>query len=259
MKNDNTRDFPPATLRTLQILDLFMDDPAPKTLKTISEKLNIPFTSLYRIVICMQEYRYLVEDPTRPNHFRLGYKLKQFSEIAFSEKNLIKIALPFMRQVAHELNQACQLCVLTESGVCTIEQCLPHSAITYITQLNETIPINVSASGKILTAMLPEKERERFLRRAAVRFQKNTENTITDPELLKEILEQAARQGYGTDTEEYADGIGCISVPIYDADCKPVAAVGTTGPIEFYLREEMFQETLLFLQKTAEEISRRIS
>ena len=258
MKTDN-KDFPPATLRTLQILDYFMEDPSPKTLKTISEHLNIPFTSLYRIVICMQEYRYLVEDPTRPNHFRLGYKMRQFAEIAFSEKNLIKIALPFMRQVASELNQACQLCVLTESGACTIEQCLPRSAITYITELNETIPINVSASGKILTALLPDKEREKFLRKASSRFQRNTAKTITDLSQLQAQLDVLAKQGYGTEAEEYAEGVGCIAVPIYDSDYKPMAAIGTTGPIEFYQKQESFQSILKFLTKTAKEISEKIS
>lgn len=258
MKNEK-KDFPPASLRTLQILDLFMNDPSPKTLKTISQQLDIPFTSLYRIAMCMQEYRYLVEDPTRPNHLRLGYKISQFSDIAFSEKNLIKIALPFMKKVAGELNQACQLCILEKNGVCTIEQYLPKSAITYITELNEIIPINVSASGKILTALLPPKEQELFLSKAAPNFSKNTDKTITDLQLLQKKLTEAASQGYGTDDEEYALGIGCISVPIFASGKKPIAAIGTTGPIEFYQSDDSFHSILLYLKKTAQEISEKIS
>lgn len=252
------KDFPPAAMRTLQILDLYMADPAPKTLKTLSEQLNIPFTSLYRIVLCMQEYRYLIEDPTRPNHFRLGYKIAQFSDVAFTEKTLIKIALPFMKQVSSELNQACQLCTLTENGVCTIEQCLPRSAITYITQLNETIPINVSASGKILTALLPSQEQNRFLKKAALHFKKNTDYTLTDPEEVRAHLALTAQRGYGIDDEEYAMGIGCIAFPIYDSDHKPIAAIGSTGPIDLYRNEDSFQSILDFLQKTAQEISNEI-
>lgn len=258
MKNEH-KDFPPAALRTLEILDLFLKDPAPKTLKTISEQLSIPFTSLYRIVLCMQEYRYLVEDPTRPNHFRLGYKISQFSDIAFSEKNLIKIALPFMRQITAELNQACQLCMLSETGVCTIEQCLPKSAITYITELNETIPVNVSASGKILTALLPAKEQSRFLQKASAYFTKNTDKTIVDLEQLQPHLDFSAQRGYGTDDEEYAMGVGCIAVPIYDSEGKPIAAIGSTGPVEVYHQEDEFQSILEFLKKIAHEISERIS
>ena len=140
-----------------------------------------------------------------------------------------------------------------------IEQCLPKSAITYITELNETIPINVSASGKILTALLPAKEQSRFLQKTAQHFEKNTEKTLLDLELLQEHLSLTAQRGYGTDDEEYAMGVGCIAVPIYDSEGKPLAAIGTTGPVEVYHQEDEFQSILEFLKKIAQDISDRIS
>lgn len=254
MKNER-QDFPPASLRTLQILDLYLNNPSSKTLKSISEQLDIPFTSLYRIVMCMQKNHYLMEDPMRPNHFCLGYKIAQLSEHMYSKRNLIKTSLPLMQKAASQLNQACQLCVLSDYGVCTIEQCLPSRAITFITELNETIPINVSASGKILTALLPQKDQERFLKKAITAFQKNTDRTITDPELIRSHLRLAARQGYGTDNEEYAVGIGCVAVPVFGSSDRPIAAIGATGPIEFYQNEGSFRQILTALQEASAEIS----
>ena len=253
-----TNDFPPAAVRTLQILDLFLEDSSSKSLKTISEKLSIPFTSLYRIASCMKEYQYLVEDPANPNHLRLGYKLTGFSDIISSEKYLIKIAHPFMKQICNDLGQACQLCILSSDGVCTIDQCLPKSTITYITRLNEVIPINVSASGKLLTALLPKEERARFLKKATLRFTPYTEKTITDPALFSEHLEQIAAQGYGTDDEEYAIGVGCIAVPIHTPDNKIIAAVGTTGPVAPYKTSESFNSILEHLKETAQQIEDRM-
>ena len=79
-----TNDFPPAAVRTLQILDLFLEDSSSKSLKTISEKLSIPFTSLYRIASCMKEYQYLVEDPANPKLIQtvwgVGYQLRRTAE-----------------------------------------------------------------------------------------------------------------------------------------------------------------------------------
>ena len=253
-----TNDFPPAAVRTLQILDLFLEDSSSKSLKTISEKLSIPFTSLYRIASCMKEYQYLVEDPANPNHLRLGYKLTGFSDIISSEKYLIKIAHPFMKQICNDLGQACQLCILSSDGVCTIDQCLPKSTITYITRLNEVIPINVSASGKLLTALLPKEERARFLKKATLRFTPYTEKTITDPALFSEHLEQIAAQGYGTDDEEYAIGVGCVAVPIHTPDNKIIAAVGTTGPVAPYKTPESFNSMLEHLKETAQQIEERM-
>lgn len=245
MENKNeSQNFPPAAERTLQILDYFAADPSSKTLKTIADKLSIPSTSLYRIINCMQEYRYIVEDPKRPNYFKPGYKLSQFSNIISTERDLIKLARPFMEELARKSSQACQLCTLTESGICTIDQCLPQSGIIYITELGETLPVNVSASGKLLTALLPSKKQKSFLKRAAKLFRQRTPHTIVDVDEFQEELNRIEKLRYGTDVEEYAVGIGCIAVPIHNANKEPIAAIGVTGPIEFYQNMNNFNTTL---------------
>lgn len=245
MENKNeSQNFPPATERTLQILDYFASDPSSKTLKTIAEKLSIPSTSLYRIINCMQEYRYIVEDPKRPNYFKPGYKLSQFSNIVSTERDLIKIARPYMEELAKTSSQACQLCTLTESGICTIDQCLPQSGITYISELGETLPVNVSASGKLLTALLPPQKQKSFLKRAKTLFRQHTPNTIIDIVEFQRELDRIQKLRYGTDVEEYAIGIGCIAVPIHNANREPIAAIGVTGPIEFYQNISNFNATL---------------
>ena len=248
------KNLPPASMRTLEVLDLFLKDPSSKTMKDIAEQLNIPFTSLYRIILCMQEYRYIVEDPQKPNHFQLGYKLSLLSGLAFTEKKLIKAARPVMDSLVIELNQAIQLCVLTSNGVCTIDQRLPRQAMTYITELNETIPINVSASGKILTAMLPEKEREDFLKKAFPRFSQYTRYTVSEEIRFRDILNECKEKKYGIDNEEYALGIGCVAVPIYNHSGAAIAAIGTTGAISFYQNEASRLHILNTLRLNADKI-----
>ena len=39
-------------------------------------------------------------------------------------------------------------------------------------------------------------------------------------------------------------GIGCIAVPIHNANKEPIAAIGVTGPIEFYQNMNNFNTTL---------------
>ena len=253
-KNNTSPGFPPATERTLQILDLYAADPGPKTLKTISEQLHIPISSLYRIISCMQKYNYIVEEPFYPNYFKLGYKLSQFSSIAFSENDLIKLARPFMEELTQNSNQASQLCILSENYICTIDQYLPRSAITYISELSEKLPINVSASGKLLTALLPPQKQEAFLKRAEKVFRKNTPYTIIDLERLQEEFNKIRRQKYSTDVEEYAIGIGCIAVPIYHNSDTPVAAIGVTGPISFYRNTRNFDLMLENLRRVSKKL-----
>lgn len=257
-KKNEIPGFPPACERTLQILDCFISDPSPKTLKNLSEKFDIPLSSLYRIISCMQEYNYMTEDPARPNHFRLGYKCSQFSTAVYSQSDLIRLARPYMQELTYKSNQASQLCVLTEIYVCTIDQYLPRSAITYISELGEKLPVNVSASGKLLTALLPSARQKAFLERAFKKFRRNTPNTIADLDSYRTELKRIRELGYSTDHEEYALGIGCIAVPIFDSVGIPIAAIGVTGPINFYRDVNNFSTTLNSLFDISRQIQEQL-
>ena len=63
-------------------------------------------------------------------------------------------------------------------------------------------------------------------------------------EMFQKELNRIEKLRYGTDTEEYAIGIGCIAVPIYNTNKEPIAAIGVTGPIEFYQNMNNFHLTL---------------
>lgn len=258
-EKNNPDNFPPATIRTLEILDYFANDPAPKTLKEISIDLDIPFSSVYRIISCMQEYRYIVEAPGLSNHFKLGYKVSKFGDIAFTENDLIRLTSPVMDRISNQSNQACQLATLVETGVSNIEQKVPRSVITYISELGEVLPLNTNASGKILAALLPEKEQEAFLKRVCKYFTSNTEYTITDIEEFKNELIRTKHQGYGTDVEEYALGIGCIAVPIYGPHKIPIAAICLTGPIDDYQTQAQLNTKLELLTRASAEITQLIT
>ena len=75
---------------------------------------------------------------------------------------------------------------------------------------------------------------------------------------VSEHLEQIAAQGYGTDDEEYAIGVGCVAVPIHTPDNKIIAAVGTTGPVAPYKTPESFNSILEHLKETAQQIEERM-
>ena len=72
------------------------------------------------------------------------------------------------------------------------------------------------------------------------------------------ILDEIRQKQYGTDFEEYALGIGCLAVPIYDAGNKPIAAIGLTGQIENYQDSEKFNEFLESLRNVSELIKNEI-
>jgi IclR family acetate operon transcriptional repressor len=57
-----------------------------------------------------------------------------------------------------------------------------------------------------------------------------TARTITDLDALKFNMEQARRQGYAVDDEEFDYGVRCIAAPVFDYRGKVVGAIGISGP-----------------------------
>lgn len=84
-------------------------------------------------------------------------------------------------------------------------------------------PIHCSASGKALTAFLPDKIIDAKL--AGYDFVRFTERTITNPAAFKEALETVRQAGFAYNDREEYDYFSGISAPIFDYLGNPVAVL----------------------------------
>jgi len=81
----------------------------------------------------------------------------------------------------------------------------------------------------VLAAALDDKELDKLLREQD--FPANTPNAPTDPDELRRILMDVARQGFAIDDQQYAVGIRCIAAPILNHDGRVIAAINITGSL----------------------------
>lgn len=255
--NDKNQ-YPPSVQRALLIIDYLGASEQPKSIREICDSLTIPIATAYRIINCLIDYGFVSEDQSSPGKYRLSFKFSFLGKNTFESKVLIAIAHPFMEKLALETSQACQLSVLSKGSVMTIDQVLPMSVITIVAKFGEPIPINSSASGKILTSLLPEKERNTVLNKVWKNINKKTPYTIDNLQKFVFALNEAREVGYGTDYQEYAIGIGCLAVPIYDKFNNPIAALGLTGHIDNYIDMNIFNSALEKLKHTSILISEEI-
>ena len=250
--------YPPAVERTLQVLDYLGSSTEPKSIKEISAALQIPPASAYRMIRCLIGYGYLRESRSSADKYQLGYKINVLARATFEGLDLCEAAHPYMETLAKETGQACQLCVLSDNSAMIIDQALPTAAITIIAKLGAKVPINVSAGGRLLTALLPKEKQRAFLNNAWKIAAKNTVNTVDSLPLFASSLKEIEKQGFATDIEEYAIGIGCLAVPVCDAEHRPIAAVGLTGQIDNYRDPERFSAALEKLRAVSASIEKEI-
>lgn len=248
--------YPPAAERVLKILDLFIENDEPKTIKEICTILQIPTASAYRIIRCLVDAGYLQEDSSQSVYYHLGYKIGILARNY--DKSISLIAAPMMEELALQTNQACQLSVLSNDSVITIHQALPASTITVIADIGGKIPINISAAGKVLTALMPSAKQKTFLESAWKLKAEPTVYSINVFDKFVDSLAKIEKSGYALDHEEYALGIGCIAVPIFDKRDMPIAAIGLTGHIEHYRDDKKVLDLVKSLHDISQKITERL-
>lgn len=253
--NDKVNGNNPALDRALNILEYLLLVKSA-TIKEISEHFDIPVVSTSRLIKTLVNRGYVKEKKGYSSTFSLGMKLLNFSQIVYEQIDLRRISEKHMRILSDSTNQTSQLAILQQGSVMYINQILPRSPVSIIAPLHVSLPLNVSACGKVLCAWLTDEEQKTCLEKTDL--VNATKKSITTKNDFLTELNMVKSLGYALDDEEFAKGIGCIAAPILDHSGKIIAAVGITGHIEPYKNEITFNKIQNIVQKVARDISEDI-
>jgi len=249
---NNSNVLVPAVERAFDILEFLAEQNNPVSLKEISAKMKIPTVSCFRIVKYICSRGYINEEQN--GLYSLGLRNLLLSEKLLKKMDIVNLSQNAMQELAAETNQAVQLALPHQYGVIYINQIMPLHPINVIAPIGSIIPINVSASGKILTAFLSDLQRNKCT--AAATFVNKTKNSITDKALFEIELLKVKELGYAEDNEEYAIGVGCLAAPIFNHTKECVAAIGITGNITDYHNSKKYESYVKLIGKASQKVSK---
>lgn len=195
-------------------------------LSDIAKALDIPNGTTYNILQTLEEYK-LIERETSTKQYRLGFKLFQLGNHVEYIRNLRDISLPYMRELTKDTGETSQLGIIFEEALYFLEIIeTPNHTKTRAT-VGLSLPLHAPATGKVLFAFQPEREREKLLN--SIDLPRFTPHTITEREMMARELEKIVEDGYAIDNEEVFLGTTCIAAPVFGSDNKICAALGITG------------------------------
>ncbi|MDF2675425.1 MAG: IclR family transcriptional regulator, partial [Clostridiales bacterium] len=119
--------------------------------------------------------------------------------------------------------------------------------------LGTIIPLNVSASGKVLVTFMKEEQRKKFIESSP--FVHKTEKSIIDKDAFNIELNKVRELGYAEDDEEYSKGVGCLAAPVYNHAKECIASIGITGSINNYHDNEKYQKYIQLTINASQKVS----
>ncbi len=244
--------------RVSSILDMLAQSVQGISIRELSSAIGLPKGTTHRLLSSLSYFGYVRQDPKTRNYF-LGLKFVELGQTLLGQLDLRKEAEPFLRDLAERTNETIHLVILDRNEIVYIDKVETDrnpSGLKMASRIGLRNPAHSSAVGKMIMANFSEEELQSFFKEKTL--VRRTENTITDPILLREHLKTVRRQGYAIDDEENEKGIRCVAAPIYNEIGKTVAAISITAPA-FRVTKKVIQDTLKKeVTETASQISERL-
>ena len=245
----------PAVSRALRLMELLFSEKEPKTLRELSEALDVPTASLFRILKELRTAGYVTVLSGSPVRYAVGHRPFQLVAGYRSRFDSRGALRPVMEELTAKTGQTAQYAIFQNGRFMYTEQVLSASELNFIAQLYTPLEVNTSAGAKIILASLPEEARDQYLE--GITLHRRTAHTIDTMDGLKRELALSRERGFGLDLEEVAAGIGCMAVPILNEDGSCHSAIGVTGHIEEYRDPESFRFIHDCLTEAAEKLRQR--
>jgi DNA-binding IclR family transcriptional regulator len=221
--SDETSDAGRTVLKRIaSIMDAFDQGEQSLTLVDLSQRSNLPKSTVHRLAEQLRALGWLERDHSG---YRVGMRLFELGGLALQRNLLRDTAFPHLYTLASKTGLAVQLGVLDRGEVVYLERVLV-AAYRLPTRLGGRMPAYCTGLGKSMLAF-DDCAAEAVL---ASKLPRRTDNTITDPDLLRSNLAQVRASGVAFDLMESFDGLGCVAAPIRNSG-RAIGAVSVTGPI----------------------------
>lgn len=229
--------------RVATILDVLAQNPGSISLGELSEKVQLPKGTTHRILSSLLYFGFVRQEATT-KHYSLGFKLVELGNRLLNQLDLREEARPFLVDLAQRAKETVHLVILDQQEIVYIDkvEAINHDVGFRMTsRVGLRVPAHACASGKMLLSYLPEEGLKQFI--AAKKLKKITENTISDPDMLKEQLKKIRAQGFALDEQEREKGVRCVAAPIYNESGDAVAAISISGTV-VHLTKEIVENEL---------------
>ncbi|HEY0459588.1 MAG TPA: IclR family transcriptional regulator [Pyrinomonadaceae bacterium] len=241
--------------RTLSILETVAHSTGGLTNSDISRRLKLPKSSASYILRILEQRGYLARE-TKSGKYRLGLKLMGLTRESATHTDIREVAKPIMESFVKRTNLATHLAVLDNGRAVYVEKVEnANSFIKMDIWVGHRLPVHSTAIGKVLLSEMTEKEVLSILELRGM--EKKSSKTITSAKRYLKELEKVRTYGFAVDDEENSDGVRCIASPIFDAQGKIVAALGTSDTIT-RLDETQLTKVVELVKKAAIQVSNLI-
>jgi DNA-binding IclR family transcriptional regulator len=193
--------------RTLDLLELLSRHPDGLTLASMTDALQIPKNTVFRIATTLA----------------LGHA-------AVGGQRLVQAAAPVLTSLRDETGETALLGTLAGHQGVVLDQVPSSHPVKVVIEVGHTFPLHSAAPAKAMLAFLEPAAQDACLKEMT--FTRFTPRTITSAAAYRRELAQTRTLGVALDRGEESETFACAAAPVFGSRGVPVAAIWISGPVD---------------------------
>jgi IclR family pca regulon transcriptional regulator len=242
---EESPDFVQSLARGLDVLRAFDRENPSMSLSEVSERTGLARAAARRSLLTLSHLGYVGQ---KGRQFFLTARVLELGFGYLSSLNLPELAMPWMEQLAHRVNESTSLSVLDGQDIVYVARVPVRRIMTLALGVGARLPAFAASMGRVLLAGLEDGALDTWL--AAARLYPLTSHTLTDPTQLRAEILKVRQQGFGLVVQELELGLCSLSVPIHDRTGKVVAALNVGMPFHEGIAVHAVKHVLPALRET---------
>lgn len=239
-------------VKSMDLLNLFVKH-SKLNLNEMVQLSGIPKTSVHRMVGSLEDMGFLQKD--EEGKYSLGLLFLQFGQLVADRLDIRQIALPVMKALRDDVEEAVNLIVKEGKEAIYIEKLDTLHPVRLYTKIGRRSPLYAGACSRILLAFSEEDEREQYLNE--IELKPIGTGTITDREKLRRVLEECKKNGFSISHSELENHTSAVAAPIFDYSGQLVAGLSIAGP-DVRFQNDRLPELIEKVKNAANQISQKL-
>lgn len=232
--------------RVFHLLEQLADGGGALSLSELAQRTGLPMPTIHRLLRSLVNQGYVRQESSK--RYALGPRLIRLGESA--NRMLGAWATPYLAGLVARYGETTNMAMLEGDACVYVAQVPSSQSMRMFTEVGRVVMLHSTGVGKAILSTMSDQEVLAILTRTGMPA--CTEQTITTPEAMLEVLRETRDNGYAIDDGEQELGVRCVAVPIPDLPFK--AAVSVSGPSSRVSVDDV-PRIAPYLQTAAAEIS----
>ena len=245
----------PGLVRGMRLLEQFTHKQQEWRLSELARTLNMPRSTVFRLVHTLEQLKYLEHHPQRKT-YQLGNRVLNLGFEYLASQELIEVARPFLTTLNEQTGCSVHLGIPDDREVVYLLRIAGRQHLASNVGVGTRFPAHATTMGRILLSELSLQELEQMYQ--GMVLEQVTEQTVTSIEELHQLLYKERERGYTLSLSAFEAGVVSVGTGIRDASGKIIAAINITGPETVFDRNALEGKIKDQVLKVAGAISKRL-